>query len=112
MASVAECEAALRDLAARLGAVDPETRQEYVVDRTVSLWVSDLKECFTARLGGDGLSEIARGGQHDGQIRLKVSSDDLIALTKGELAFPVAWATGRVKVDASIGDLLKLRSLL
>lgn len=112
MATVEECEAALHDLAARLGAVDAETRRERVVDRTLSCWISDLKECFTGRLGADGLTDIARSDQPDGQVRLKVTSDDLIALTQGELSFPVAWATGRVKVDASISDLLKLRSLL
>jgi hypothetical protein len=112
MASVEECEAALHDLAAMLRTVDADTRSQHVVERTLSCWISDLKEVFTARLGADGLSDITRGGQHDGQIRLKVGSDDLVALTKGELGFPVAWATGRVKVDASITDLLRLRSLL
>ena len=112
MASVEECEAALRDLAEVLRAVDADLRKQHAVERTLSCWVSDLKECFTARLGADGLTDIRRGGQHDGQIRLKVSSDDLVALTKGDLSFPAAWATGRVKVDASITDLLRLRSLL
>ena len=112
MASVEECEAALRELAAMLATVDADKRQQHAVDRTLSCWITDLKECFTARLGAEGLTELRRGGQHDGQVRLKVSSDDLVALTKGELSFPIAWATGRVKVDASIGDLLRLRTLL
>ena len=112
MASVEQCEAALRELAAMLAAVDADKRRQHAVDRTLSCWVSDLKECFTARLGADGLTGIERGGQHDGQIRLKVTSDDLVALTRGELGFPAAWATGRVKVDASIGDLLRLRALI
>ena len=112
MASVEECEAALYGLASMLHAVDADTREQHAVDRTLSLWISDLKECFTGRLGADGLTDITRGGQHDGQIRLKATSDDVIALTTGELSFPVAWATGRVKVDASITDLLRLRTLL
>ena len=112
MASVDECESALRELATMLRAVDHDTRQQHAVDRTLSCWVSDLKEVFTGRLGADGLTDLRRGGQHEGQVRLRVNSDDLVALTKGDLSFPVAWATGRVKVDASIGDLLRLRSLL
>lgn len=112
MASVEECEAALHELAAMLRSVDSDTRDRHAVDRTLSAWISDLKECFTGKLGADGLTDITRGGQHDGQVRLKLTSDDLIALTKGELSFPLAWATGRVKVDASITDLLRLRSLL
>lgn len=112
MATIEECEAALHDVAAVLHSIDEELRQQHALDRTVSLWVSDLKECFTARIGAQGLTDIARGGTHDGQVRLKLTSDDLVALTKGELGFPAAWATGRVKVDASISDLLRLRSLL
>ena len=112
MATVEECEAALHDLAGMLHGLDQELRDQHVVDRTLSAWISDLKECFTARLGPEGLTDITRGGTHDGQIRLKLKSDDLVALTKGELSFPVAWATGRVKVDASITDLLRLRTLL
>lgn len=112
MASVEECEAALADLARRLNAVDAATREQHAVDRTLSCWVSDLKECFTGRLGADGLTGIERGGDLEAQIRLRVTSDDLVALTRGELSFPTAWATGRVKVDASITDLLRLRTLL
>jgi hypothetical protein len=112
MASVEECEAALHDLAGMLRGIDATTREQHAVERTLTLWVSDLKEVFTARLGSDGLTGITRGGQHDGQVRLRVSSDDLLALTRGELSFPVAWATGRVKIDASITDLLRLRALL
>ena len=112
MASVEECEAALHDLADMLRGIDATTREQHAVERTLTLWVSDLKEVFTARLGSDGLTGITRGGQHDGQVRLRVSSDDLLALTRGELSFPVAWATGRVKIDASITDLLRLRALL
>ena len=112
MASVEECEAALAGLAERLRSVDAATREQHVVERTLSCWVSDLKECFTARLGADGLTDIERGGAHDGQVRLKVSSDDLVALTKGDLNLAAAWATGRVKIDASITDLLRLRTLL
>jgi hypothetical protein len=41
-----------------------------------------------------------------------VSSDDLVALMAGDLSFTNAWSSGRVKVDASVFDLLKLRNLL
>jgi hypothetical protein len=112
VATVEECEAALHELARMLRDVDSETRDRHVVDRTVSAWISDLKECFTARLGAEGLTDIVRGGDHAGQIRLRLKSDDLVALTKGDLGFPTAWATGRVRIDASIADVLRLRTLL
>jgi putative sterol carrier protein len=46
------------------------------------------------------------------QVRLAASSDDLVALVSGDLTPPVAWATGRLTVEASVLDLLRLRSLL
>lgn len=39
-------------------------------------------------------------------------SDDLIALVDGELDLARALLGGRVKIDASFGDLLRLRRLL
>jgi hypothetical protein len=35
-----------------------------------------------------------------------------VALTDGHLDFGRAWLSGRVKVEASVRDLLKLRSML
>ena len=40
-----------------------------------------------------------------------MTSDDLLKLTSGELSFAHAWASGRLRVDANVFDLLKLRSI-
>jgi len=45
-------------------------------------------------------------------IRLTMSSDDLVAMTDGRLHFGSAWATGRVKLEAGLRDLLRLRKIL
>jgi hypothetical protein len=45
-------------------------------------------------------------------VRLTVDSDDLLALCQGELPFATAWARGRVRIDASVLDLLRLRTLI
>jgi len=58
------------------------------------------------------LQDITRDGQGRAQIRLTVDSDDLIAITEGELNFAAAWATGRLRIDANPLDLIRLRSLL
>ena len=115
MATVQECERALRELAERLAAVDPELRARHVVSRTLACRVPDLEVVFLARLTDDGIEELrCSDGEHtDGaQVRLTAGSDDLVALAGGELSPPVAWATGRLKVQASPLDLLKLRALL
>ena len=115
MASVQECELALLSLAARLAAVDPALRAQYVVTRTLACRVTDLDVVFLATLNDSGIEQLrcTDGDDTDGaQVRLAAHSDDLLALLEGELSPPVAWATGRLKVQASPLDLLKLRSLL
>lgn len=114
MASVEECRAALAKLAASMSSADEETKRN-MLDRTVSCYLSDLDMTFTGRLAGGQLVDIT---EHAGpptekaQIGLAMTSDDLVALTDGKLPFVSAWLSGRVKVDASFRDLLRLRSLM
>jgi hypothetical protein len=115
VASVQECERALLSLRDKLAAVDPDVRSRYVVTRTLACRVTDLDVVFLATLNDDGIEELrcTDGTSTDGaQVRLATASNDLLALLEGELSPPVAWATGRLKVQASPLDLLKLRALL
>ncbi len=115
MATAQECEAALRRIAATLAGADGGDRARHVVDRSVSCTVPDLELTFTGQLKGGTLTDVssaAGGDQPQAQIRLTTSSDDLVALTDGRLGFGSAWAQGRLKVDASMLDLLRLRRLL
>ncbi|MCU1693166.1 MAG: hypothetical protein JWM64_2257 [Frankiales bacterium] len=112
MASAAEVELALRDVVSRLAEVDPATRGKHVLDRTVSCRVTDLDVVWTAQLGDDGLSDLTDEPCDNAQVRLRVASDDLVALAEGRLAVVTAWATGRLRVEASARDLMKLRTLL
>lgn len=115
MASVQECESALLALVDKLAAVDPDVRAKYVVTRTLSCRVPDLDVVFLATLNDEGI-EMLRcsedGSTGGAQVRIAADSDDLLALLDGQLSAPVAWATGRLKVQASPLDLLKLRALL
>lgn len=115
MATVEDCERALQSLADRLAEVDPEIRSRHVVARTLACRIPDLDVVFLARLCDEGLAELrcSDGADTDGaQVRLAAASDDLLALVDGGLSPPMAWATGRLKVQASPMDLLKLRALL
>ncbi len=112
MASVEECHEALHRLAGQLAGVDAETRGKVVLDRVVSCRVPDLDVTFSGRLRDGGLHDIVAAPATDPQISLRVSSDDLVALSSGQLSFARAWASGRVRVNASITDLLRLRRLL
>lgn len=108
MATVDQCRQALLDIAARLAA-DPQAAQRVNLDRSLTCHIRDLGVAFHGRLRGGTIVDLADGDDPDAQIRLAVSSDDLLALVAGRLNFASAWASGRVSVKASLGDLLKLR---
>jgi predicted lipid carrier protein YhbT len=112
VATVEQCAAALQSLADRLNAVDADVRNKYVVERTVSCRIPDLGVVFRGRLDDRGLTDVRQVDDPSAQVRLTAASDDLLALTEGRLGAPAAWATGRLKIEASVLDLLKLRSLL
>lgn len=110
MATLEECRSALSRLSAAMGGLDSANRG-HVLDRTVSCAVPDLGITFSGRLDGAGFHDISTDPGPRAQIRLTIGSDDLVALADGQLNFASAWSRGRVKIDASFGDLLRLRKL-
>lgn len=112
MATVNQCRVAIDVLADRLHATDPHARKSHIPRRTVELALMDLDFSFNALLENGDLTEIREGTVKKPQIRLAMSSDDLIQLTEGRLNFAHAWASGRIRLNASFRDLLKLRALL
>jgi hypothetical protein len=100
----------LGEAVARLAGLDGDVRDRHTLARTFS--------CAGHRRR---LLRAGRGGRHrgagpppdrDAQIKLTVDSDDLVALTRGALPIGNAFASGRLKVDASAVDLVSLRQLL
>jgi predicted lipid carrier protein YhbT len=111
MATRDECRAALERLADKLQDVDEHDRQRHAFDRTLSAHVPDLGVTFSGRLEDGHLRDITTDESPRAQIRLTAASDDLVAMTDGHLGFGQAWLTGKVKVEAGVRDLLKLRSM-
>jgi predicted lipid carrier protein YhbT len=112
LASQGDCDKAFRALADLLASVDPDLRSKYVLDRTVSCKVPDLGVTWTARLCDEGIVGITTEPDAKAQIRLSVGSDDLLALIEGRQAFTTAFATGKLRVQASPMDMLRLTALL
>ena len=112
MATVEECRAALEELAGNMSSADEGVRKHTTLNRSLSCRVPDLDVTFTGQLRDGQIQDITTEPAERAQIRLTVGSDDLISLVNGQLSFGSAWAKGRVKVDASMMDLLRLRSLL
>jgi hypothetical protein len=115
MASVEECRAALAKLVDHFDEIGEEDRAKHVVERTVSCRISDLDLIFYGRLHPEGLDPFREEPPSNGRsadVKLTIVSDDLIALVDGELDLARALLGGRVRIDASFGDLLRLRRLL
>lgn len=113
MATRKAVEQAVQGLLERLAEVDPDVRRRYAVERTVACRVRDLDLVYCASFDDEGtLRSLTTAQDGDAQVKLAASSDDLIALIEGRLSVPTAWATGKLRIDASMLDLLKLRSLL
>ncbi|AXI70859.1 SCP2 sterol-binding domain-containing protein [Streptomyces cavourensis] len=115
MATMAECRSALRRLSDNLAAADGDVRSAAALDRSLSCRIKDLDITFTGRLA-DGrievLDTVEGPPREKAEIRLTMTGDDLVALVDGDLNFAKAWASGRVRLEAGLRDLLKLRSLL
>ncbi|MCZ2861021.1 alkyl sulfatase C-terminal domain-containing protein [Blastococcus sp. VKM Ac-2987] len=86
------------------------------LDRSLSCRLTDLEQVVLGRLSSGAVKDLH--AVPDGpavpkaDIRLTMTSDDLVALTDGRLSFGSAWAGGRVKLEAGVRDLLRLRKLL
>jgi predicted lipid carrier protein YhbT len=113
MASVDACRTALDELSEMLAAVDPELRARHVPDRTVHCRVSDLDLSFVGRIGADGVRDLVESDDEDPQadVRVTMTSDQLVALANRDEDFLHGWLRGRIQVSASMRDLLRLRSL-
>jgi SCP-2 sterol transfer family len=112
MASVAECEAAFAALAQRMAEGADARNSDF--DRSLSCTLPDLAVAFGGRLTGGQLLDIHqvdREAAGAAKVRMTMSSDDLIAMVDGTLNVASAWASGRIRIDAGVFDLLKLRSI-
>jgi predicted lipid carrier protein YhbT len=112
VATVQECDDAFRYLAGLLDKVPPDLRSKYLLTRSVSCRVTDLGVTWSAQLSDDGLHGITTEQDSKAQIRVIVTSDDLLAMIEGRQPIPSAWATGRLRVQAGPRDMLRLTSML
>jgi predicted lipid carrier protein YhbT len=114
MATAQECRAALETLTGRISQMDAKDRAAHLADRTMSCHVTDLDVTFVTRLGPGGAGAVteAANGTPPAQIRFSAKSDDVVAIAADPGTFARAWLTGRLKVEGSVLDLLRLRKLL
>lgn len=112
MASQEQCERSLRALADRLAELDPALVAKYG-PRTLSCRLPDIGVTFSGLLTADGLTAVQiADSAAPAQVRATTDSDDLLALVDGRLSPTYAWTSGRLRIEAGVKDLLRLRGLL
>lgn len=114
MATAEECQKALQQLTGRLTEMNPGDRASYFGNRSMSCEVTDLSVTFVTRFTDDGAEPVreAAPGDPPADIRLVAASDDVLHLAESPANIARMWVAGKVKVHASMRDLLALRKLL
>ena len=112
MATIEQCMKSLQGILGDLAA-NPAAQG---LDRSLSCRLTDLDQVVLGRLSAGAVRDLHAvpdaPSVPKADIRFTMASDDLVALTDGRLSFGPAWATGRVKLEAGLRDLLRLRKLL
>ena len=112
VADLARVERILDGLLERLSRSSPDLRGRLPDVRTVTATCPDLALVRHVRWSGSGLELLDHPPDGGADISVTLGSDDLVLLVEGELPFARAYLTGRVRVVASTGDLLRLHAAL
>jgi predicted lipid carrier protein YhbT len=115
MASRTEVERKLSGLIARLEASEEGARSlsdSLPEPRILAVHVSDLDATYWALLEAGRLGALNQGEPEQADIRVRAPSDVLVDLIDGGGSLFAAYLAGRIRVEASVSDLLRLRKLL
>ncbi len=111
MATREECLAAILEVVERFNDHDAGGKRERVPQRTVGCTILDLDVTYRGRLDRGFIVGVAESQEHQADIRILCTSDDLVAMVNRDVGFAHLYSTGRVRIDATLRDLIRLRSL-
>ena len=94
-------DAILSEMQAKAGAVDP-------IGNSLKFNLGD--SCIF--IDGTGDKNVVTSEDKDADCTIKVSAEDLVALSKGELNPMMAMMSGKIKIDGDMGVAMKLQSIL
>lgn len=113
MATKAEVTKALERLMARLDGKNADVRSAIPGRKVLRCRVLDLDTSwFSVIQDGHVSPPVERPVPATVDVTLQVNSDDLIELVEERSSFVSAFLSGKVRVQASMMDLLRLRTLL
>lgn len=114
MATKHEVEAKLRELIARLAgteAAQDKLARSMPETKVIAVRVPDLGADYWATMEGGRMDRLHRGVPERADITIRIASDDLVSVADGDTSFFSAFVSGRIKIEASVSDLLRLRRL-
>jgi predicted lipid carrier protein YhbT len=112
VATEAQVEAVLDELLDRFREVDPGVRAMLPNRRTIEARCPDLDLVRWAEWRGGDLTVLEEPPAQRPDIRISIDSDDLLAIADGRLTFSRAYGANRLRLEASMTDLLRLRAVL
>jgi hypothetical protein len=115
VASKREVERKLRELIQRLdgsgGQVRGSLSDALPEPRVIEVVITDLGCAYWTTLAGGAMGRLHPGPASDPEIRVRLTGDRLVDLVDGRSSLFGEYLSGRVAVEASFGDLLRLRRL-
>jgi hypothetical protein len=115
VATKRQVEAKLRDLIRRLDGADhgvQSSLSDALPDpRIVEVTITDLGAVYWTELSSGRMSALHSGEAEDADIRVRLTSDHLVELVDGQKSLFSSFIAGRIKIEASFGDLMRLRKL-
>lgn len=109
-----EVERKLEELIARLSSSDEaagDLGRSLPERRILSLHVTDLDADWWTALEGGRMGRLHRGAAEGADIKMAAAAD-LVRLIDGQGSLFSAYVAGRVRIEASFSDLLRLRRLV
>lgn len=93
--------------------MSPADRENYFGNRSISVTIPDIGVTYVTHLGtANAPVHEAVPDETPADIRLTANSDEVVSLAESPMNIGRSWVAGRVKIEASVKDLFRLRRLL
>ncbi len=114
MATKRQVESKLRELIGRLDQTQEGVTalsQALPEPKVIQVYVSDLQQSYWAELKSGRMDGLHAGTPDRSDMRLEASSDDLVDMIDGRRSMLSSYVSGRIRIDASFSDMMRLRRL-
>ena len=82
-----------------------------LADTKYSSWKQFLDAAYWTVMDRGTMGGLHRGTPERADIRLRIDSDHLIDLVNGKASMLRSYVTGKVRIEASVTDLMRLRRM-